>query len=117
MTSSARSPPSPAASAAAWPWPSWPSASDNVLLLDEPTNHLDIPSQEILQYVLAEYQGTILLVSHDRYLIDALGTQIWEIDPDHQYLHVFKGTYSEYRLAQETARLAAEQERAERSGA
>ncbi len=77
---------------------------NNVLLLDEPTNHLDIPSQEILQSVLAEYQGTILIVSHDRYLIDALGTQIWEIDADHKYLHVFKGTYSEYRLAQETAR-------------
>lgn len=46
----------------------------NLLLLDEPTNHLDIPSQEVLQGVLAEFQGTILLVSHDRYLIDALAT-------------------------------------------
>jgi len=54
----------------------------NLLLLDEPTNHLDIPSQELLQEILGEYQGTILLVSHDRYLIDALGTQIWEIEPD-----------------------------------
>ncbi|MGB9673944.1 MAG: ribosomal protection-like ABC-F family protein, partial [Anaerolineales bacterium] len=51
----------------------------NLLLLDEPTNHLDIPSQEILQAVLADYNGTILLVSHDRYLIDALATQIWEV--------------------------------------
>jgi ATP-binding cassette subfamily F protein 3 len=81
---------------------------NNVLLLDEPTNHLDIPSQEILQAVLAEYQGTILIVSHDRYLIDALGTQIWEIDAEGKRLHVFKGTYSEYRAFQEAARLAAE---------
>lgn len=73
----------------------------NLLLLDEPTNHLDIPSQEILQQVLSEYQGTILLVSHDRYLIDVLGTQIWEISPDQASLQVFKGTYTEYRQYQE----------------
>ncbi len=73
----------------------------NLLLLDEPTNHLDIPSQEILQEVLDAYQGTILLVSHDRYLIDALGTQIWEIVPDQAMLQVFLGTYSQYRAKQE----------------
>jgi ATP-binding cassette subfamily F protein 3 len=71
--------------------------SANLLLLDEPTNHLDIPSQEILQEVLADYQGTILLVSHDRYLIDAIGTQIWEIEPGEASMHVFQGTYSQYR--------------------
>lgn len=69
----------------------------NLLLLDEPTNHLDIPSQEILQEVLDYYQGTILLVSHDRYLIDALATQIWEIDEERELLTVFKGSYSQYR--------------------
>jgi ATP-binding cassette subfamily F protein 3 len=73
----------------------------NLLLLDEPTNHLDIPSQEILQEVLSEYQGTILLVSHDRYLIDVLGTQIWEIIPGQAGLRVFEGTYTEYRTYQE----------------
>jgi ATP-binding cassette subfamily F protein 3 len=73
----------------------------NLLLLDEPTNHLDIPSQEILQEVLADYQGTILLVSHDRYLIDALGTQIWEINPQQTVLQVFEGSYSQYRASQE----------------
>ena len=73
----------------------------NLLLLDEPTNHLDIPSQEILQEVLMGYQGTILLVSHDRYLIEALGTQIWEIKPHAQNLQVFKGKYSAYRQASE----------------
>ncbi|HEY9076402.1 MAG TPA: ABC-F family ATP-binding cassette domain-containing protein [Anaerolineaceae bacterium] len=83
----------------------------NLLLLDEPTNHLDLASQDILQTVLAEYRGTILLVSHDRYLIDALATQIWEVQPDTQSLRVFEGTYSEYRLVKEAeaARQAAEE--------
>ncbi len=77
----------------------------NLLLLDEPTNHLDIPSQEILEQVLEAYAGTILLVSHDRYLVDALSTQIWEIQPDESTLSVFKGTYSQMR--EERERLAA----------
>ncbi|MBI4762281.1 MAG: ribosomal protection-like ABC-F family protein [Chloroflexota bacterium] len=81
----------------------------NLLLLDEPTNHLDIPSQEVLQAVLDSYQGTILLVSHDRYLIDALATQIWEINPDESQLTVFKGTYSQMKeeREKEATRLAA----------
>jgi ATP-binding cassette subfamily F protein 3 len=65
----------------------------NLLLLDEPTNHLDIPSQETLQAVLAAYPGTILLVSHDRYLINALSSQIWEIDIDEENLFVIEGNY------------------------
>ncbi len=69
----------------------------NLLLLDEPTNHLDIPSQEVLEAVLDDYGGTILLVTHDRYLIDALGTQIWEIEPDESQLTIFEGTYSQRR--------------------
>ncbi len=81
-------------------------AQANLLLLDEPTNHLDIPSQEILEQVLDEFQGTILLVSHDRYLIDALGTQIWEIRPGQSMLQAFEGTYTQYREYQE--KLAAE---------
>jgi ATP-binding cassette, subfamily F, member 3 len=79
----------------------------NLLLLDEPTNHLDIPSQEVLEAVLDDYGGTILLVTHDRYLIDALGTQIWEIEPDESQLTVFEGTYSQRR--EERERLAAVQ--------
>ena len=77
----------------------------NLLLLDEPTNHLDIPSQEVLESVLDDYGGTIILVTHDRYLIDALGTQIWEIDPDESQLTIFEGTYSQRR--EERERLAA----------
>ena len=80
----------------------------NLLLLDEPTNHLDIPSQEILQEVLAVFRGTILLVSHDRYLIDALATQIWDIDQANRTLRVFRGTYSQYREQREAEREAAE---------
>lgn len=88
----------------------------NLLLLDEPTNHLDLPSQEILQSVLADYGGTILLVSHDRYLIDALATQIWEVDPDQGTLTVFNGSYTEYRSTRqaeaETARQPAVEKQA-----
>ncbi len=69
----------------------------NLLLLDEPSNHLDIPAQEVLQQVLAEFDGTILMVTHDRYLIDALATQIWRVDIEGQALEVFRGTYSEFR--------------------
>jgi ATP-binding cassette, subfamily F, member 3 len=78
----------------------------NLLLLDEPTNHLDIPSQEVLQNVLNEFQGTILLVSHDRYLIDALATQIWEIDEAKGILRTFRGSYSQYHMQREAERLA-----------
>ena len=84
----------------------------NLLLLDEPTNHLDITSQEVLQAVLDSYQGTILLVSHDRYLIDALATQIWEIDPDESKMIAFNGTYSQMKeeRRKEEERLAATQQ-------
>jgi len=83
----------------------------NLLLLDEPTNHLDISSQEILQSVLDAYQGTILLVTHDRYLVDALATQIWEINPDESQMTVFNGTYSQMKAEREkeAARLSAQQ--------
>lgn len=73
----------------------------NLLLLDEPTNHLDIPSQEVLEAVLDQYRGTILLVTHDRYLVDALATQIWEIDPDESRMTIFLGTYSQMREERE----------------
>ena len=67
----------------------------NLLLLDEPTNHLDIPSQEVLQEVLELYPGTILLVSHDRYLVGRLATQIWSVD--NGGLEVFEGNYAAFR--------------------
>ena len=72
----------------------------NLLLLDEPTNHLDIPSQEVLQDVLERFTGTTLLVSHDRYLVDKLATQVWDLRSDGK-LHVFKGNYQEFLAERE----------------
>jgi ATP-binding cassette, subfamily F, member 3 len=69
----------------------------NLLLLDEPTNHLDLHTQEVLESVLSNFSGTILLVSHDRYLIDSLASQIWEAEPGARHLHVFKGSYTQYK--------------------
>jgi ATP-binding cassette subfamily F protein 3 len=66
----------------------------NVLLLDEPTNHLDVGARETLESVLQEFPGTILFVSHDRYLIDALATQVWAIEDGE--LRVYEGGYTEY---------------------
>jgi ATP-binding cassette subfamily F protein 3 len=68
----------------------------NFLVLDEPTNHLDIPAREALQDVLDAYDGTLLLVSHDRYLIDRLASKIWEIRC-HELI-TFNGSYREYIL-------------------
>ena len=86
-------------------------AGANFLLLDEPTNHLDIASQEILQNVLADFEGTILLVSHDRYLIDALATQIWSLSPGQ--LEVFEGGYNEFLSAREKRSAAPSSARAD----
>jgi ATP-binding cassette subfamily F protein 3 len=87
----------------------------NLLLLDEPTNHLDIPSQEILEAVLANFQGTILLVSHDRYLIRRLATQIWALDVPRRpadgktQLIVYEGPYSDYISERDGNAVAQEQ--------
>lgn len=70
-------------------------AGANFLILDEPTTHLDVVSQEVLQEVLADFGGTTLMVSHDRYLIDALVTHLWVIE-DGQ-LNQYRGGYSDYR--------------------
>ncbi len=73
----------------------------NFLLLDEPTNHLDIPAREALQEVLNAFPGTILLVSHDRYLVNALATQIWEVRGGR--LEVFHGNFREWTLRRPAA--------------
>jgi ATP-binding cassette subfamily F protein 3 len=68
----------------------------NFLLLDEPTNHLDLLAQEALQEALEHFPGTILLVSHDRYLVRALASEIWHVDGDSQQLKVYPHGYEEY---------------------
>lgn len=68
----------------------------NFLILDEPTNHLDIPSQENLESLLSEFNGTILLVSHDRYFVDGLATHTWALEPSSRAVTVTEGGYSDY---------------------
>jgi len=81
----------------------------NFLLLDEPTNHLDLASQEILEAALLAYDGTVLLVSHDRALLEAITTQIWAIEGGRLHVHTYG--YAEYR------RRRAERRAADRNGA
>ena len=71
----------------------------NVLLLDEPTNHLDLLAQEALQEALEQFPGTILLVSHDRYLVRAMASEIWHVDDQEQILRVYPYGYEEYAQA------------------
>lgn len=79
----------------------------NFLLLDEPTNHLDIPAQETLQLALEAFSGTILLVSHDRYLINRMASQIWEIRDGR--LRVYQGRYQEYLALRQEEVMAAKE--------
>lgn len=67
----------------------------NVLVLDEPTNHLDIPSREALEEALDAYEGTIITISHDRYFLDRVATQILALDGLGSAEH-YDGDYTEY---------------------
>lgn len=66
----------------------------NFLLLDEPTNHLDLDSKEVVENALADYPGTILYVSHDRYFINSNATKVMELSPDG--LTAYLGNYDDY---------------------
>ncbi|MCU1282660.1 MAG: ATPase component of transporter [bacterium] len=67
----------------------------NLLALDEPTNHLDIPAREVLEEALDEYEGTVIVVSHDRYFLDRVVTKIVHIHEGRAEEHV--GNYSDYK--------------------
>jgi ATP-binding cassette subfamily F protein 3 len=69
----------------------------NLLVLDEPTNHLDLMSKEVVTNMLKEYNGTILLVSHDRYILNKVCDNIWEIK--NKNLKQYLGGYNDYLYA------------------
>jgi ATP-binding cassette subfamily F protein 3 len=66
----------------------------NFLVLDEPTNHLDIVSREVLLEALQDFDGTVIIVSHDRYFLRHLANRVFEID--HGGLNVYEGDYEYY---------------------
>ncbi|WP_018923656.1 ABC-F family ATP-binding cassette domain-containing protein [Salsuginibacillus kocurii] len=72
----------------------------NLLILDEPTNHLDLDSKEVLEAALAEYPGTMLFVSHDRYFLNRIATRILELQPDGS-LQEYIGDYDYYLMKKE----------------
>ena len=76
----------------------------NLLLLDEPTNHLDIPSVEWLEDYLKNYNGSYIVISHDRYFLDAVTNRTFEIENTH--LTEYKGNYTKYLQLKEENRLA-----------
>ena len=81
-------------------------SGSNVLILDEPTNHLDVESREALEDALSQYSGSLLLISHDRALLDAVGTRT--IAFEDQTLHSYVGGWPEYlRVREERAAEAA----------
>ena len=77
----------------------------NLLILDEPTNHLDIASREWIEEAVAEYEGNLLFVSHDRYFIKQFATRIWMLEDGH--ITDFRGTFEEFRAARERAKAQA----------
>ena len=76
-----------------------------LLIMDEPTNHLDVEMVEWLEHYLDQQKVTLLLVTHDRYFLDAVSDEIWEMDGS--TLHSYKGDYENY-LEKKTARLEAD---------
>jgi ATP-binding cassette subfamily F protein 3 len=78
-------------------------ADANFLILDEPTNHLDIQSVNILIQALQQFEGTFIVVSHDRYFLDNVANKIWFIED--QKIKIYPGTYAEYDVWQAKRKL------------
>ncbi len=72
----------------------------NFLVLDEPTNHLDIKSREVLLEVLKKFEGTIMIVSHDRHFLEGLANKVYEVDRGE--IRIFPGNYEEYLSSKES---------------
>ena len=83
----------------------------NVLVLDEPTNHLDLSTKEVLEDALAEFGGTIILVSHDRYLLNKVASRIIEVK--HDEVNSYEGNFDAYSEAVNAARQLKAQSEAE----
>ena len=79
----------------------------DILLLDEPDNHLDLPGKMFLEKLIREYEGTVVLISHDRYLLDAAVTHIAELEDGK--LTLFEGDYSSF-ITDKELRLARQEE-------
>jgi ATP-binding cassette subfamily F protein 3 len=69
----------------------------NLLVMDEPTNHLDIPARETLEEALCAFDGTLLVVSHDRYFLDRVVTKLLHIDPQTASIDIHLGNYSDWK--------------------
>nr|WP_223155090.1 ABC-F family ATP-binding cassette domain-containing protein [Alkalibacillus aidingensis] len=86
----------------------------NVLIMDEPTNHLDLDSKEVLEAALADFPGTIIFVSHDRYFINRIATQVFEMKQDG--IRTFLGNYDYYleKIKEEEELLAIQEAQSEK---
>ena len=78
-----------------------------LLLLDEPDNHLDVPAKRNLEKILQNYPGAVVMISHDRYLLDEVATQIAEVEGGK--IALYKGNYTEYAAEREHRRLKQQQ--------
>ena len=83
-------------------------SKSNLLLLDEPTNHLDIISREALEDAILEYDGTLMVISHDRYFLDRICNKIFAYEGNGK-IHIYTGNYSDYVVYRENEKIEFEE--------